>query len=1486
MKKAILFFGFIIGLTVLFPIKAQINELSAEKRTEINDIFNTLNNSQNFVTELIADNLYELPVGIKKTMGNTQYTLAISSTVFHQDYAEITAYLSIHAIRGETLIFGVSGLRFNFEGGFTGDATLALLGDIRIPFPGNNFALTFKGNLNMVNGQMGSGSTHVTIDCNGFKELFVNADLEFANIFIPCSDNGEKLNDVPLKTNIQMQLTNVNDFLLAINIPKFQIKGLDDFVFTVRNAVFDFSDNQNAPALHFPSNYTQNYFPITPVNLWQGVYIQEFEIMLPKAFQKRNSTNRISFGARDLLIDNNGVTGNFFVEHLLSINEGNASGWAFSLDELLISIEANTFKAARFNGNIRIPLAKEQNIHYDALISTATNEYSLTVAPKDSLTFNLWQAKVVLDNNSYLKMAVIDRQFRPEANLNGYMNMNLKANQSSSSIGQVDRIRFQNLHIMTESPYLDVDYFGYEGDIQIANLPASITELSISKLSNDILSFNIGARIELSNGSFGCGAGIGIETRLSMSNGEHHWTFERIRFDDITFKAEISGLKLAGALHIMNDDPVYGNGIKGEIGLGIEAIEVEIGVRAIFGKKNFAYWFVYGSATFPSIGSGYFNINGFMGGAYYKMRRMPGIDDYVPDASMGFGLRAGLMFNICSREVADCMAEFEIAFNSNMSLRYIKLFGSAKILSKLSFDGASLSNYTNKQKQKEDALLAGKSDNEKAAILEAERRKREQNPKLAAEEAAPEGTNPATSNGISAYLAMSYDFAAKTFHATLDVFVNFANGMLSGVNANHNAGTMVIHIEPQLWYIHAGTPTSPLGVKIGIGDLSVRSASYFMTGTSIPEMPMPPQKVLDILGLSSIAQAMQRNNTLLAEGRGVAFGANFSFASGDISFFPFYASVEAGMGFDISMIKQDHLYCVGNSEPVGINGWYAQGQLYAYLAGEIGIKVNLLFIKGKFPIITAGAAAMMTAKLPKPTTVEGYVGLRYSFLGGLIKGNSRFKFSFGHPCELEERGNPLDDIQIIADIVPRANTKTDVFNTPQLALNFAVGKSFIVPDESGNEVSYKISLDKFELTSGGQKIDGNLEWNDNKDKVSFNSHEVLPPNSTITLTATLSFLKLVNSSWQTVYEDGKKVEESQTITFTTGEAPEYIPLHNVLYCYPVIEQRNFFKNEASTGYIQLDKGQNYLFTVEGQIQRLVWEPVNGGNFIETDVAYNSADKRVTFNIPANLAASKDYLLRVVSKMPEGNRAYNENKNVQRIGNEDDYIEITQNMAEEIIRTDIGKVLIDYPFRTSAFNTFAEKITALHITHYFSGYINYRLFDLRLQMQSYEPFDLVELEGSRYSAEKPLVIIASDLEDDRYVRYMYPRLYQHFPFPHNITIHNRDTSIYGMPPAKAFIIRENYLTELHASNYSSDVVTKTFPYIYNIFTWYESDDVNIANQLANIYIGKPNTPHYIENLITWSLTAIPAGAYGTLLRYVLPDGSHGSSGNVIYHANNY
>ncbi len=86
-----------------------------------------------------------------------------------------------------------------------------------------------------------------------------------------------------------------------------------------------------------------------------------------------------------------------------------------------------------------------------------------------------------------------------------------------------------------------------------------------------------------------------------------------------------------------------------------------------------------------------------------------------------------------------------------------------------------------------------------------------------------------------------------------------------------------------------------------------------------------------------------RDLNALGDGRGFAIGMDLSVDTGDMNFLIFYARLRAGVGFDIMIKDYGETACKGSGQ-IGIDGWYANGQAYAYVEGELGIKVNLWFL--------------------------------------------------------------------------------------------------------------------------------------------------------------------------------------------------------------------------------------------------------------------------------------------------------------------------------------------------------------------------------------------------------------------------------------------------------------------------------------------------------------------------------------------------------------
>jgi hypothetical protein len=416
------------------------------------------------------------------------------------------------------------------------------------------------------------------------------------------------------------------------------------------------------------------------------------------------------------------------------------------------------------------------------------------------------------------------------------------------------------------------------------------------------------------------------------------------------------------------------------------------------------------------------------------------------------------------------------------------------------------------------------------------------------------------------------DFQENIFHGVLGTYINLPGGILQGIGPGGKAGEAVIHFAKDEWYIWVGTPTDRFGLKaLNFAQLD----AYFVMGTKIPASPPPPAKVSEILG--GIDLDYMANENAIGEGKGIGFGAGLQISTGRKTLGPFYAEFDAGAGFDVMLKNYGNVFCKGQSSPLGVNGWYANGQIWAYLEGAIGIKVDIWGIKGNYEILQIGAAAVLQAKLPNPFWMRGVIGGRYSILGGLVSGNCRFQFEIGEECEIVGGGSPVQTIQVISEATPGdAATDVNVFNAAQAIFNMPIDKEFQLKDMDNKTISFKIQLDHFRVKDGAQILQGDLEWNAEKDVVAFNSYEILPPEKKLTLEVQVSFKEKKNGSWQTVTDNGKTVTEVLKTTFTTGKAPDYIPISNVKYSYPLPMMFNYYQNETDIGYIQLDKGQGVL----------------------------------------------------------------------------------------------------------------------------------------------------------------------------------------------------------------------------------------------------------------------------------------------------------------------
>lgn len=1517
--------------------------------------FDALEENGNFIESLQPTDLVELPVGIKKTIGGVQYILGISGAIFTPEYTELTAFMRIIIPQEgpdgnqKELFFGANNVRLSHSGGLQGETNLVLLGNVPFAINGGNGLVIIKGGMDMDTGDV-TNRTYVTIDCDGFQEMGIEAEVQFPRqMLVPINADNTVDNNVNPLTNKKVKVTgnfqatasDWNDILVEVDLPKFAIAKNGsaggennseniDFIFELNTAVLDFSDIRNSDNVDWPQNYQQDY--LVPGNevLWRGVYVQTLSVALPKQFKNRNNTNRITFQAANLLIDGMGVSGEFSVDNILPLDEGDASKWQFSVDHIEANFVANNMTSAGFNGAIVLPVSKKATaadataqqqasnntnqpnntnqeagfaLAYTAIINPIDDEYILTASPTTAIKFDVWKATATIAPNSYVRFTVADNKFKPEAMLHGSMgiyadngdpsevtgntntdNSTIASTSNADKTVNFEGITFQNLHLQTESPFVS-GILGYNGEVKLANFPVTISNPEL--IANDTsvsLAFDLAVNLQASQ--FNAETRLSINGNFTEDEGIQKWKFDGIGLTAISIDANIGGAEFMGSITLMDDDPTYGNGFKGSLtakfaGMGSE--KVTVSANAIFGKTDFRYWYVDALADNLNIAAGgAFKIKGFGGGAFYRMKKVGFSSsftasgaEYAPDLESGLGIKAMILFsNAANENVFHGGAGFEIAFNSNGGMNRISIYGEGHVMQNISIPNPA---------SKLQNTLAEIDAKEQAMSPEVLEQLKQNELSEVAKLAYP--NNVSGKVGLNAYAAIEYDFTSSTLHGSFDLFVDVAGGIFKGRASGNRAGWAVLHFAPETWYVHMGTPTDKLGLRVGVGPLNIETGGYFMVGDQIPGSPPPPAIVSQLLGVDADVLDYMRDENMLGDGRGLAFGMDFSIDTGDMTFLIFYARLQAGVGFDIMVKDYGDTECAG-SGPIGIDGWYANGQAYAYIQGEIGVNVKLLFIKKKIPIVTAGLAILMQAKLPNPVWIRGYAGGNFSVLGGLVKGKFRMKVEFGEECEMIN-GGPLDGLKIISDIQPAdGDSEVDVFTVPQVGFNMRVDYPFEIQDDNGNSKMYRIHLKEFKITDEDGEIAGAINWNSNNDLLTFSAEDILPPTTQLTLTVKVNFEEKIGGIWTTIFQDGEEAVEEEIRVFTTGEAPDYIPLNNIAYAYPVIDQKYFHKDEYNQAYIKLKQGQDYLFEVEAGWTQVANFTTNETN-LEADLNYDNNANKVFIDLPP-LTNSNAYTIALVSLPPGGDEDNNlsESYTDQNLGADTEVEVKNVTLNGSLTNTEAVEMLL-YNFNTSEYSTFSDKINAKTMTQPIVEIIYSDVHALLTKHNATEPFEAMELNGNVYTEAEPLLTIEAVLDDNYYQNEIFPLVYQGYPLENQFTV-DRDISILNLPPTKAVETVTWYESYLE-SDPNSILLKERLPYRYNLPFYYKQDFIDIQYKVVNAYLHDTNLYqsqiqqyNYIVNGV---FPYIKQGNYNTTIIYTLPGGLTGSSTNYNFNKPN-
>lgn len=1422
----------------------------------------TVQNRRAIISDLRADQAHMMPIGILGDGdGKGKPMVILDELVLYPNYAEFKAYVAVTLPGAGSPIFFATPepVKMTYNGGILGTARLVLANDKKIS--ANNGTSDFT---------VLKERSYLEFDCKGFKRCGLAVSVNMPKFIVPEDGNGEQLLDQRVKGSFSVEFSDLNDIIASINIDPFQVRGMKGVSFTVQDAIIDLSDLNNAPNMVFPKDYQQDYFDGVDMELWTGFYLKNLVVKLPPEIKDKSVKGRKEIQVKNLLIDNHGVSGSLSATNLINIDNGDLAGWNFSVDNIYLDFRANQLTGAGFAGALAIPISgKKQPLSYKAIFKPG-EEYIFNVGLRNDMSFDIFQAaQVKLKSGSFIEVAVKDKKFEAMANLSGTMSIGAslaKADDAKKAGNKfsIANIGFEQLVISSKAPYIHSGTFSADIGVTIGSFKASVSNVKIIK-KNENRGLGFDLKINLlkdgdAKSGFAADASLMILGKIVVDEqGTQDYQYVGTEFNRVHIEIDQGNFSLKGELNFFKDEPTFGSGFKGSISAGfhIGTFDFDVGASTMFGSiGDIKYWYADAVAEFqPGILiAPPMEINGFAGGLYYGIKQKPGDGGnlaivnsqtglaYLPDERAGLGIRAAVMFALTKKkDVFNGNVGFEVTFNKGGGLSRAMLMGNANFMEPVG-DEVTV------------RLKVGSKEFSKTVTTGAPA-------DLANNTSAFDAINKR--GNLSASVFIDYDVDNRSLFASFKVFVDVLGGAIKGVNAGGLAGEAALYFGPDTWYVHLGTPTQPIGLEML---WLARTKSYFMLGKNLPGSPAPPANVSQILGGRNMDY--MRDLNALQSGMGIAFGSSLGFDTGDLKFLIFYARFAAGAGFDV-MLKDygKNVHCEGESGPIGIGGWYANGQVYAYVQGKIGIRVKLFGRRKNFDIIDIGVAAILQAKLPNPTWISGVVGGRYRILGGLIKGKCSFEFTIGKECKLVKSGSLEDSgIQVIADLNPKNTIKdVDVFAVPQAAFNLAIGQAFNV--EGGN--MFRAKLDVFTLTADGATLPGKTDWNADKTVIAYTTDEILPPNKNITLTVKVSFEENNGGTWTPYLVDGVPYLEQKVSTFTTGNAPDFIPTSNVAYSYPLINQYNYYKDESKEGYIKLNRGQAYLFDNMGEYRQIGRVLPENGSPKEFDISYN--DRQINYILP-NLENDKGYELALVTVPKNTNNSIDRNVKTEEkalVNEGESDLTVSTKKLDGTITSDEEKKIYGSNFRTSTYSTFSEKIDKGSNKYSFTWALSNGIHELGYVFSTSEQFDDYEMNDEQAFH---LVKVEADLTDNSWFNsHINPLLYKDYPFDPKVIITWRQPDKLGVPPIRAMHLRNENLAKGISYTPGQTAVSGRVAFIYNLPSYIAEDYYETQSKLVNAYASATSfeLSERMRSLITTPFTPVKKGLYKFNISYVLP-----------------
>lgn len=779
-------------------------------------------------------------------------------------------------------------------------------------------------------------------------------------------------------------------------------------------------------------------------------------------------------------------------------------------------------------------------------------------------------------------------------------------------------------------------------------------------------------------GSFNINASI---SNKSSGSGVY-FKYESIDIDSFAVASEVGPIGIEGSIGFYTKDETFGNGMVGDLAVKMPLVDVNLEAR--FGNTlngngdiDYPYWYLFGDVMkkdatgLVKVGP-FFTLHGFNGGVYYHMKdgnptASTAAERYTPSKDISLGVKAGITFSVVKSQLLWANTTFGMQFKEDYSLDEISLDGDAYMM------------------QPEMEAVAGD---------EIDGVKIELNAKVNFKKQGNE------------------EKSEVSFDADAAIYVNVADGLVKGNlegGKTYQAVQGNVRIDSEKFSILVGTPSKPGRVEVGIPDLaSVNATAYFMAGKGVNfEEAQLPKFIHDLLyshtdGLTSSSSVSGYSSTRTGGiGNGVALGMNLDYQL-NLKASILYANFRAMFGFDLIMRDYPGVTCVGSNGLMGINGYYANGQVYAGLSGDIGLDVDLFFYKGKFSLAKLQAALLLEGGLPNPIWVKGTARMSYEVFGGMIKGSTGFEVQLGDKCTPQQI-DPFVGADIIADIDPGNISDVSVFAKPQVSLNAKLG-IYEVPivDKKGNRTikKFRLKIGDYTLKQGNTSITTS-RTKESDHKIILEPHAMLKPQTYHAVSITLKADEMVNGQWQPYKKNGSIWSVSGTRTFKTGNPPDHVVWENVKLTYPFHGESTYLhgENHFKEGFLQFGVPTNYLFRSETPTNqqwhsRVVVKWTKGTELLAKTNVLEKRGKFFTFKTPNDLPNNTGITCKVVREYYQ-NPYYDVNgRDVADVqGRSGDYTVDLQGKTYRNYTSNApkDKVLFTFWFETSKFKTFEEKI---------------------------------------------------------------------------------------------------------------------------------------------------------------------------------------------------